>query len=294
MDLTGQAVIITGSSSGIGEALARRLSDLGAGIVVNSARSVAAGQRVADSLPRRGLRAGRHRRPGDRRRRWSPRPGSAGAGWTAWSTTPVSPWTCRCTTSTRSRRALGQGAAHQRGRARSSSARPRSRCCGEAGDGWIINITSLAGHPADGQLAAVRRVQGRAQSPHRDHGQARRRRRAGQRRRPRPRSRPRGPRTGTSARRASSRSRRCTGSPPPTTSPRRASRSSPPAMSPAARSWPTAASASRSDRLGQRVMRQSRRTSAEPVPTSPGGSARAQVRWPAHARSVLFGEPDGR
>ena len=51
MDLTGQAVIITGSSSGIGEALARRLSDLGAGIVVNSARSAAAGQRVADSLP---------------------------------------------------------------------------------------------------------------------------------------------------------------------------------------------------------------------------------------------------
>jgi ketoreductase RED2 len=51
MDLTGQAVIITGSSSGIGEALARRLSDLGAGIVVNSARSAAAGQRVAVSLP---------------------------------------------------------------------------------------------------------------------------------------------------------------------------------------------------------------------------------------------------
>jgi NAD(P)-dependent dehydrogenase (short-subunit alcohol dehydrogenase family) len=35
MDLTGKAVIITGSSSGIGAAVARRLSGLGAGVVVN-------------------------------------------------------------------------------------------------------------------------------------------------------------------------------------------------------------------------------------------------------------------
>lgn len=51
MDLTGQAIIITGASSGIGEALAHRLADLGAGIVVNSARSVEAGERVAAELP---------------------------------------------------------------------------------------------------------------------------------------------------------------------------------------------------------------------------------------------------
>lgn len=51
MDLTGQAVIITGSSSGIGEALAHRLAGLGAGIVVNSVRSVEAGERVAAELP---------------------------------------------------------------------------------------------------------------------------------------------------------------------------------------------------------------------------------------------------
>ena len=37
MDLTGQAVIVTGSSSGIGAAVARRLAGLGAGVVVNSA-----------------------------------------------------------------------------------------------------------------------------------------------------------------------------------------------------------------------------------------------------------------
>ena len=51
MDLTGQAIIVTGSSSGIGEAVAGRLGALGAGIVVNSASSVEAGERVAASLP---------------------------------------------------------------------------------------------------------------------------------------------------------------------------------------------------------------------------------------------------
>ena len=51
MDLAGQAVIVTGSSSGIGAAIARRLAALGAGIVVNSATSVEAGRRVADELP---------------------------------------------------------------------------------------------------------------------------------------------------------------------------------------------------------------------------------------------------
>lgn len=50
MDLTGTAVIVTGSSSGIGEEVARRLSGLGAGIVVNSATSVEAGERLTSEL----------------------------------------------------------------------------------------------------------------------------------------------------------------------------------------------------------------------------------------------------
>src|SRR5215831_4225495 len=50
MDLAGKAVIVTGSSSGIGAAIARRLSGLGAGIVVNSASSPEAGQRIAAEL----------------------------------------------------------------------------------------------------------------------------------------------------------------------------------------------------------------------------------------------------
>jgi ketoreductase RED2 len=51
VDLTGTAIIVTGSSSGIGASVARRLAGLGAGIVVNSAASIDAGQRVADELP---------------------------------------------------------------------------------------------------------------------------------------------------------------------------------------------------------------------------------------------------
>ncbi len=50
-ELSGKVAIVTGSSSGIGEATARRLSELGASVVVNSASSVEAGQAVADSLP---------------------------------------------------------------------------------------------------------------------------------------------------------------------------------------------------------------------------------------------------
>ena len=49
-ELDGRVAIVTGSSSGIGEATARRLADLGAHVVVNSASSVEAGQAVAESL----------------------------------------------------------------------------------------------------------------------------------------------------------------------------------------------------------------------------------------------------
>ena len=50
-EFDGMVAIVTGSSSGIGEATAQRLSALGAKVVVNSASSVEAGRAVAAALP---------------------------------------------------------------------------------------------------------------------------------------------------------------------------------------------------------------------------------------------------
>jgi ketoreductase RED2 len=50
-DLDGRVAIVTGSSSGIGAATARRLAGLGAHVVVNSSSSVEAGSALAESLP---------------------------------------------------------------------------------------------------------------------------------------------------------------------------------------------------------------------------------------------------
>jgi ketoreductase RED2 len=50
-EFAGMVAIVTGSSSGIGERTAQRLADGGARVVVNSASSVEAGQKLAASLP---------------------------------------------------------------------------------------------------------------------------------------------------------------------------------------------------------------------------------------------------
>ncbi len=50
MEFEGRVVLVTGSSSGIGEAIARRFAELGASVVVNSSSSVEAGERVAADL----------------------------------------------------------------------------------------------------------------------------------------------------------------------------------------------------------------------------------------------------
>ncbi len=50
-ELSGMVALVTGSSSGIGERTAQRLSELGAKVVVNSSSSVEAGRAVAAALP---------------------------------------------------------------------------------------------------------------------------------------------------------------------------------------------------------------------------------------------------
>jgi len=54
-ELEGVIAVVTGSSSGIGEATAQRLAALGAHVVVNSSSSVEAGKRVVSSLATEGL-----------------------------------------------------------------------------------------------------------------------------------------------------------------------------------------------------------------------------------------------
>jgi ketoreductase RED2 len=51
LDLADRVVAVTGSTSGIGEAVARRLAACGGSVVVNSARSAAAGRSLAEELP---------------------------------------------------------------------------------------------------------------------------------------------------------------------------------------------------------------------------------------------------
>ena len=49
-EFSNRVALVTGSSSGIGEAIARRLSALGASVVINSASSVEAGNRITAEL----------------------------------------------------------------------------------------------------------------------------------------------------------------------------------------------------------------------------------------------------
>jgi ketoreductase RED2 len=49
-EFSDRVVLVTGSSSGIGEQIARRFADLGASVIVNSSSSVAAGEQLAAEL----------------------------------------------------------------------------------------------------------------------------------------------------------------------------------------------------------------------------------------------------
>lgn len=56
-ELDGRVAVVTGSSSGIGEAIARTLAALGASVIVNSSSSVEAGERIAREIGGRYVRA---------------------------------------------------------------------------------------------------------------------------------------------------------------------------------------------------------------------------------------------
>lgn len=144
MDLSNKAVIVTGSSSGIGEAVARRLAGLGAGIVVNSARSAEAGRRVAGDLPDAVYVQGDVGDPATAealvaaaRERWGRLDGVVNnAGVTVPVPLPdiagvtVDHWDAVLRTNVVGTFLVSQAAL------------PLLR---QAGDGWITNITSLAG-----------------------------------------------------------------------------------------------------------------------------------------------------
>ena len=144
MDLTGKAVIVTGSSSGIGAAIARQLAGLGAGIVVNSAKSAEAGKRVADELADAVYVQGDIGDPATAaalvdaaRQRWGRLDGLVNnAGVTVdvpiddIDSVRVEHWEKVLRTNV-----IGTFLVSQ-------AALPLLR---EAGDGWIVNITSLAG-----------------------------------------------------------------------------------------------------------------------------------------------------
>ena len=54
MDLVGKVALVTGSSSGIGEAIAKSLAKEGVGVIVNSGKSAEKGTRVSDIINKNG------------------------------------------------------------------------------------------------------------------------------------------------------------------------------------------------------------------------------------------------
>ena len=144
MDLTDHVVIVTGSSSGIGEAVARRLAAAGARIVVNSASSVEAGERLAGELGEAVYVQGdisdpatAHALVAAARERWGRLDGLVN---NAAGTAEVPLADVDAVTVDQWNRVLGVNVVGTF--LVSQAALPLLR---EADDGWIVNITSIAG-----------------------------------------------------------------------------------------------------------------------------------------------------
>ena len=91
-DLTGKVAIITGSSRGIGRAIAEAMADQGAKVVISS-RKAEACQEVADAINAkhgegRAIVVPASISSKEALQAWSTRPARSSAGSTCWSATP--------------------------------------------------------------------------------------------------------------------------------------------------------------------------------------------------------------
>jgi len=164
-NLEDRVVIVTGSSSGIGEAVARRRAACGARIVVNSASSVEAGCSLAKELPDAVHVQGDIADPDTASRlaqgavgRWGRLDGLVNnAAVTIGVPLPdVDALSDEHWRSVLAVNVIGTFLVSQ-------AALPMLR---RSDDGWIINITSLAGVPTDRKLASIRGLQGGGKPPH--------------------------------------------------------------------------------------------------------------------------------
>jgi NAD(P)-dependent dehydrogenase (short-subunit alcohol dehydrogenase family) len=90
--LTGKVAVVTGSSWGIGGAIALRFAHEGADVVINYARSIAEAHDVrtqVEAAGQRGLVVQADLRSPRRQRGWSRRRPATSAGSTSWSITPA-------------------------------------------------------------------------------------------------------------------------------------------------------------------------------------------------------------
>ena len=87
IDLSGQVALVTGSSRGIGAAIAKELAAAGASVGINYRTNANAADRVIDEIRAAGARPcgfPATYRTKTRPRLWSRRPRTGWAGWTSW------------------------------------------------------------------------------------------------------------------------------------------------------------------------------------------------------------------
>ncbi len=178
--LAGKVAIVTGSTSGIGAAIARHYARHGAGVVLNSVRSVDAGEALAAELPDAVYVQGSIAEPGvpqQPRRGCPPALGSRRRAGEQRRHHPLHPAPRPRGTARRVAGDLRDQRVRHLGDDPRGGAAPRG-AAGQRRDDHVARRRA-----AGGQLGALRRVEGRAQPPDRPARQRPRPRSAGQRHR---------------------------------------------------------------------------------------------------------------